>query len=194
MDTATGPFQATATDPYVHTRSKGLEKIHPQAFSSMAYHGHQVSGIEGQTPTKFLIKTECINDESDSRTHCKGTGNIQIVLSRPVPLLFLAQFKHDEGCKFKSVTLEDSACDDKTFPTNYFNYLSDAAKLVSTHTKITREAREEELKLARIKGHDVTCSHAPSIQASNLQTEVLALCNQVIDYYIGPQPESFWKI
>ena len=194
MDTATGPLQAMAIDPYVHTLSIGLEKIHPQAFSSMAYNGHRVSAIEQQTPSKFLIKTECINDESDSRTHCNGTGHIQIVLSRPVPLLFLAQFKHDNDCKFKSVTLEDIACNDLTFSTNYFKYLSDAAKLASTHAKTTREAREEELKQARINGYDVTCSHAPSIQANILETQVLGLCNQVIEYFIGPQQESFWKI
>lgn len=195
MDTATSSSsQARPFDPYVHTLSIGLEKLHPQAFSSMAFHGHRVSAIEKQTDTKFLIKTECINDESDSRTHCKGTGNIQIVLSRPVPLLFLAQFKHDSGCQFTPVTLEDSACDDPTFPTNYFDYMSDAAKLASTLAEATREARKEELKQARINGYDVTCSHAPSIQASILETQVKDLGYQVIEYYIGPQQECFWKI
>ena len=195
MDSVTGSSsQAGAFNPLVHSRSMGLEKIHPAAFASMARHGHRVCAVENQTRTKFLIKTECINDESDSRTHCKGTGSIQIVLTEKVPLLFLAKFDHDKNCKFTPATLEDSACEDKSFPINYFEYLTKAFELASTNAKTTRDAREAELELARNNGYDVTCSHFPSIQAGNLETDIKALCNQVIDYYSVSQPESFWKI
>ena len=194
---ATGPSsQVRAIDPYVHTLSVGLEKIHPEAFSSMAYRGgHRVCGVRKQTPTKFIIKTECIHGESDrARNRCQGTGNIQILLTKKGPVLFLAELNHDTGCSFQNVTLEDSLCNDETFTTNYCDYLSDAIDFASNDAKAKIAARELLLKEAAIKGYDVPSSDIASIDADNLKREIIGLSGQVVDYYSVPQSEGFWKI
>ena len=195
MDTATGPSsQARAIEPFVHTLSSGLEKIHPVAFTKMAYNGHRVHAVEIETDTKFMIKTECINDEPNSnRKHCKGTGTIQLVLGNKAPALYLAKLNHDDGCRFSSTTLEDSACSDETFLTNYCEYLTEAIRFSSIHVESRKNARKALLDLAEQKGYDVPCSDIASINAGKLAEQIGALSNKVIDYYSVPRTESFWK-
>ena len=195
MDTVTGPSsQVRAIDPYIHTLSAGLEKIHPVVFSSMAHKGHRVCAVEGQTATKFMIKTECINNEANSRRHhCRGTGTMQFVLGKDAPALFVAKLNHDKGCNFSTVTLEDIACEDKTFATNYCEYLSEAIEFSSADATAKREARKEVLKVAEEKGYDVPCTDFASINAGNLNTQIIALYEQMINHFSVRQPKSFWK-
>lgn len=177
-------------DPYVHTLSMGLEKIHHEAFSSMAYKGHRVSAVVEQTPTKFLVKTECINNEAYSRRHhCRGAGSMQFVLGENGPMLFLAELNHDEACNHPTATLEDGSCKDKTFCTKYCDYLSEAVEFSSTNAKAKRDAR----KSAEAKGYDVPDTDITSMNAGNLNKQIMALCQQIVDHYSVPQPKSFWK-
>ena len=197
MDTATGPSsQARAFDPYVHTLSRGLETIHPVAFAAMARHGHRVCAVNKQTNTKFIITTECINKSNSSHDRCQGS--IQIVLTEKAPVLYLAKFDHSDDClqsgRFTSITLEDSPCNDETFPRNYCEYLSKAIEFASTDATAKSNARDEELKRAKAEGFDVPCTPFASKMADRLQIEIGALCNQVIDYYSVPQPKSIWKL
>ena len=196
MDTTTVPSsQVRAIDPHVHALSAGLETIHPAAFSSMAYNGHRVCGVRKQTPTKFIINTECIHGESDrARNRCQGTGNIQILLTKKAPVLFLAEFDHDTGCSFQKVTLEDSLCNDETFTTNYCHYLTDAVDFASGDVETKIAARALLLKEAAKEGYDVPSSDIASLNADKLKREIIALCGQVVDYYSVHQPEGFWKI
>lgn len=195
MDTATGPSsQARAIDPFVHTLSAGLETLHPAAFTKMAYNGHRVYAVEIETDTKFMIKTECINDEPNSnRKHCNGTGTIQLVLGKDAPALYLAKLNHDDDCRFPSTTLEDSACSDATFLTNYFEYLTEAIRFSSTDAESKKRARKDLLDLAEQKGYDVPCSDIASINAGKLAEQIEAMSHKVINYYSASRTESFWK-
>ena len=180
---------AIVPDPYVHTLSMGLEKIHPVVFSSMALKGHRVCAVEGQTATKFIIKTECIYNEANSRHYqCRGTGAMQFVLDQKGPFLYLAELNHDKGCNFSTTSLEDIPCNDQEFRTNYCDYMSEATEFSSTNATAKREAR----MAAEAEG-DVPDTDIASMNAGNLNRQIVALYNQMVNYFSVSQPESFWK-
>ena len=172
--------QNQAINPYVHTLSMGLEKIHPVLFSSMAINGHRVRAVEGQTATKFMIKTECINNEANSRRHyCRGTGTIQFRLDNDGPFLFLAQLNHGKGCNYSTATLEDIPCKDEEFRTKYCEYLTEAIEFSSANLTAKRDARQADL----LRGGAVPDTDFASVNAGNLNSQIIALYHQMLDRY-----------
>ena len=181
---------ANNPNPLVHTLSMGLATIHPEAFSSMAFRGHRVSAVVGQTLTKFKVETECTNNEAYGRRHhCRGTGTMQFVLGDIGPMLFLAELKHDKACVYSTATLEDLPCKDEQFRTKYCDYMSEAVTFSAANLKAKRNAREEaEARHEALPDTDITL-----LNAGTLNQQIIALYDQFANCYSVPRPKSFWK-
>ena len=191
MDTVPNS-QTCANNPnhLVHTLSMGLATIHPEAFSSMAFRGHRVSAVVGQTPTKFKVETECRNNEAYGRRYyCRGTGTMQFVLGDIGPMLFLADLNHDEACGYSTATLEDLPCKDEQFRTKYCDYMSDAVTFSAADVKAKRNARiADEARCESLPDTDITL-----LNAGTLNQQIIALYEQFANRYSVPRPKSFWK-